>query len=181
MTPSLVITDHDAAAAVLQHDSGVDAAGHVVRGPFTHVLSIVGTWTRPDADEVPPPGGQAVWAAYRAEKLLLTFDDVTRQSVHGDPPREAHVQAIVSLARRLTPQDRVLVHCGAGISRSTAAALVILAHHLGPDREAQAVEHLLALRPQARPHQRMVEMADALLDRQGALYSVVSERLGHLW
>jgi predicted protein tyrosine phosphatase len=62
----------------------------------------------------------------------------------------------------------VLIHCHAGISRSTAAAAVMMAQ-FNPGRETEAFLALLDMRPHAWPNTRIVEFADRLLQRRGAL------------
>jgi predicted protein tyrosine phosphatase len=67
----------------------------------------------------------------------------------------------------------VLVHCEAGVSRSSAAALIMYACWLGPGREREAMDRVLSQRPVAVPNRRMVEIADRLLDRGGRLLHVL--------
>ena len=63
----------------------------------------------------------------------------------------------------------MIVHCWAGISRSTAAAL-ILACALDPARDEQAAaDALRAASPTATPNALMIALADDLLGRQGRL------------
>ena len=51
---------------------------------------------------------------------------------------------LFSLADNLRPVGgKVLIHCGAGISRSAAAAMIIYACWLGPGREQEAMEKVL--------------------------------------
>jgi hypothetical protein len=178
--PSFTITDHATAARILKDGSAVDVVGEVdIRGPFDAVVSIVGrTWSS-CSDGGPPPGDWDVWNAYPAKKLRLVFDDVPRQSIHGDPPSEKDVEQIILFASEV--RGKILLHCGAGISRSGAAALIMITIGMGPGREKEAVDHLLRIRPIARPHEGMVDMADRLLGRESALYVATSERMGAKW
>src|SRR6478735_7680336 len=64
--------------------------------------------------------------------------------------------------------DHELVHCHAGISRSQAAAAILMCQH-APGREEEAFLRLLELRKHGWPNTRMVEFADQLLKRDGAL------------
>ena len=57
----------------------------------------------------------------------LNFDDITEAMADYVEPSEQHVGSIIELAGALSERDRILVHCQAGISRSSAAALIILA------------------------------------------------------
>lgn len=114
----------------------------------------------------PPAGYSTV-----ARKLRLLFSD----TVDEDGPTEDDVRKIISAARGLANQKgRVLIHCQAGISRSSAAAVILHAILLGPGHEEEAVARVVAQRPIARPNRRMIEIADGLLGREGALMRAVA-------
>lgn len=100
---------------------------------------------------------------------LLVADVVTELGATEDD-----VQKIITLADDLrSTTGRVLIHCEAGVSRSTAAALIMYACWLGPGREREAMMRVLAQRPIAMPNRRMVEIGDRLLDRKGRLSAVL--------
>ena len=103
---------------------------------------------------------------------LLVADVVTELGA-----TEQDIQQIITLARELrSATGRVLIHCEAGVSRSSAAALIMYACWLGPGREYEAMMRVLAQRPIAMPNPRMVELADRLLDRKGRLVEVLYQR-----
>ena len=107
-----------------------------------------------------------------ANKLRLLVNDVVTE----EGATENDVLQIVSLAESLrTANGKVLIHCEAGVSRSPAAALIMYACWLGPGREQEAIERVLAQRPLAIPNMRMVELADKLLARGGRLVGVLSD------
>jgi predicted protein tyrosine phosphatase len=84
------------------------------------------------------------------------------------------VRQIIALAEDLrSARGLVLIHCEAGVSRSTAAALIMYACWLGPGYEREAMERVLSLRPIAIPNRRMVALADKLLNREGRLAGVL--------
>jgi predicted protein tyrosine phosphatase len=96
---------------------------------------------------------------------LLIADVVTEEGATEDD-----VQGIIKLAEQLhTCKGKVLIHCEAGVSRSTAAALIIYACWFGRGREHEAMERVLAQRPIAIPNRRMVKLADSLLQLDGRL------------
>jgi predicted protein tyrosine phosphatase len=75
-----------------------------------------------------------------------------------------------------SPGESLLIHCHAGISRSTAVAYAILAARLGPGAEAAAIEALYSLQPNAVPNRHIVALADEILGRGGALLAALDER-----
>lgn len=103
-------------------------------------------------------------------KLRLLIADVLTEL----GATEEDVRQIIRLAEGLQSETgRVLIHCEAGVSRSTAAALIMYAYWLGPGREREAMERVLAQRPVAFPNRRMVELADRMLVRGGRLVGVL--------
>jgi predicted protein tyrosine phosphatase len=100
---------------------------------------------------------------------LLVADAVTEVGA-----TEADIQEIIELAKSLrSSSGRILIHCEAGVSRSSAAALIMYACWLGPGGEREAMKRVLAQRPVSVPNRRMVELADKLLDRRGRLTAVL--------
>lgn len=90
------------------------------------------------------------------------------------PPTEAHARAIIEFARKIQPVDGILLRqCLAGISRSSAAALLCLTEWTGPGHECDCVEHVLAIRPAAQPHRDLVRFGDRILNRNGRLLAAL--------
>lgn len=77
-------------------------------------------------------------------------------------PNENHAQAILKFGRQLPAGARVLIHCFAGVSRSTAAAYLLICQHMHGDEHA-AFELLKEIRPQAQPNRLLVKFGDNLL------------------
>jgi predicted protein tyrosine phosphatase len=137
---------------------------HKGRG-VTHILSILDPeWPDPEAFQAFDPHFRAV----------MRFHD----AIEPDPgillPKKSDVEAILSFGRDAAEAGGLLIHCHAGISRSTAATLMILAQaHPDEDEDALA-DRLLRTRPQAWPNSRMIAFADDLLGRRGRLASAVA-------
>jgi len=105
-------------------------------------------------------------------KLRLLIADVITE----EGASEADVWKIIELADRVRQlSGKVLVHCEAGVSRSSAAALIMHAYWLGPGQEPEAMRRVLAQRPIAIPNRRMVQIADKILGRCGQLLEVVPD------
>jgi predicted protein tyrosine phosphatase len=113
-------------------------------------------------------------AAILAERhLLLTFDDIIEPMEGMVAPSEEHARALLKFVGRWDRKSPIVVHCFAGISRSTAAAF-ITACSLRPDRnEAEIAKSLRAASPFASPNIRLVSFADRLLGRDGRMVSAI--------
>ncbi|HEX7857737.1 MAG TPA: hypothetical protein VF503_29010 [Sphingobium sp.] len=68
----------------------------------------------------------------------------------------------------------LLVHCYHGVGRSAAIALAILADRYGAGAEPDALEDLLAVRPEVTPNLVVVTLADQILGRSGKLIGAVA-------
>ena len=92
-------------------------------------------------------------------------------------PAEEHVAAILAFVRTWPRESPLVIHCYAGISRSTAAAY-IAACALAPERDEDAVaDALRAASPSATPNRLFVEIADRMLGRGGRMVAAVA-RIG---
>ncbi len=101
-------------------------------------------------------------------RLRLVFEDVLTRAEGGATRR--HIERLIEFARHVDfTRGTVLVHCQAGVSRSSAAAAILLAVALGPGREVEARRQILRIRPEARPNLWMLELADEALETGGAL------------
>ena len=85
-----------------------------------------------------------------------------------------------SISRRCSPsvapgsrESPLVLHCWAGISRSTAAAY-IAACALAPDRDEAALALVLReASPSATPNARFIALADDILGRQGRMVDAI--------
>ncbi len=88
-------------------------------------------------------------------------------------PESEHVEQLIAFAQRWDRARPMVVHCWAGISRSTAAAFVSVCA-LDPRNDERIVA--LALRrasPTATPNQRIVSLADDILGRHGRMVAAI--------
>lgn len=110
------------------------------------------------------------------------FDDICEEEDWGREPRLEHVERIVWFVRGLANSSRILVHCQAGISRSTATALGALVA-LGWN-ELEALEHVVSGHPKDRPfcpNELILQHFDKLLGGQlvELLYHTLNLQGGH--
>ena len=133
----------------------------------THVLSIV-------APDDPDPAAFEAFSPHR--RLSLRFHDIIDPVPQRLPPSRGDVELLLAFGREAAaaPAPHLLVHCHAGVSRSTASAALILAQ-AHPERPARdAFDAVARLRPRAWPNLRMVEFGDALLQRNGEIVAAVA-------
>jgi predicted protein tyrosine phosphatase len=102
------------------------------------------------------------------QHLRLYFHDISEPAPGLIAPDIAGVGAILDFAHGWTGARPLLVHCWAGISRSSAAAFMIACAR-DPGREREIAEMLRERAPFATPNRLMVELADDLLRRSGRM------------
>ena len=110
------------------------------------------------------------------KQLILRFDDINQPMDDYVIPQMSHIKRALEFADKIE-DGSLLVHCHAGISRSSAIALAVIAKRLGSGKEEEAVNTLEHINPNCRPNKSIVEMADELLERDGKLYKEVDEKL----
>ena len=128
----------------------------------SHVLSILDPgW--------PEPAHLNIFAVDR--RLKLRFHDIIETQPGWIAPERWDVDLLLAFGRNLTAsrQTHLLIHCHAGISRSTAAATLVVAQ-ARPDRSADEVlREVVRLRPRAWPNLRILELGDEILGRRGEI------------
>ena len=106
--------------------------------------------------------------APRAHLLFSFFDDTSNPS-HPDGPLLQDVKRILDFTSQLPSRAKVLVHCRAGVSRSTAIAYAILCQHSPSGTEMENLLHVQSLRDLVMPNRLIVEFADMILKRKGGM------------
>jgi predicted protein tyrosine phosphatase len=105
--------------------------------------------------------------------LRLAFNDVADEWESDTPPAAHHIEKLIGFGRDWDAEHPMLVHCWAGISRSTAAAYILLCDRLGPGSEAEIAAALRARAPHACPNSLMIRLADDMLNRDGRMVEAI--------
>ena len=127
-------------------------------GP-SHLVSLLDPETMIDTPEGFDP----------ARHLRIGVNDIAEPIDDLIPPTAAHVGELVDFIRGWDQQAPLLVHCWAGISRSTAAAFIALCM-LNEDRPEERLARRIRDRaPHAHPNRLMVALADNVLGREGRM------------
>ena len=141
---------------------GIDELECHCAGGITHVLSILDPgWPEPEA-----LSGFSI-----NRRLRLRFHDVIESQPGWIAPERWDVELLLAFSRDLAVSEEahLLVHCHAGVSRSTAAATLVMAQ-ARPDRPADEVlREVVRLRPRAWPNLRIHEFGDEILGRRGEI------------
>lgn len=105
--------------------------------------------------------------------LKLAMNDIVEPRDNLVPPHEAHVEELIAFTKSWRRDAPMLVHCWAGISRSTAAAFISLCT-LNPERnEGDIAQRMRKLSPTAYPNRMLVSLADDILGREGRMVDAV--------
>ena len=127
-----------------------------------HILSLLGIEGEPDTPHGIDP----------ARHLHIEVDDVPAPFAGDIAPTMEHVQKILEFSSGWDRQGPMIVHCYAGVSRSTAAALVILCQY-NPGRERDAAMALRRAAPHARPNRQLIAAADRFMGLESRLEEAV--------
>lgn len=142
---------------------GLDEIAALRDHSVTHVLSIL------DPDW-PDPADFAEWGEHK--RHTLRFHDIIAEYPGFDAPTPRHVEKVIAFGEAMEaagePVGHLLIHCHAGISRSTASMAVLLARET-PGQEAAVFDRLREIRPRAWPNSRMIAFADEILGCGGRL------------
>lgn len=110
---------------------------------------------------------------------IMHFHDSNAPRAY-QPATARHLLAVTNFAidhAYRSPDAKLLLHCGWGVSRSTAATLFVLAGFdqakNGVCNPEACVRQLLKIRPQAAPDMHIVRMADKSLGLRQALVKAV--------
>jgi len=105
--------------------------------------------------------------------LILGMDDITEPRDGYVAPAVEHVTQLITFVRGWDRTMPLVVHCFAGISRSTAGAYVA-ACALNPHRSELAIAQALRVASlTATPNLRIVSLADRMLDRGGRMTAAI--------
>lgn len=116
-----------------------------------------------------PPGIMA------GNHLFVAVSDIAAAEDGHILASETHVEELVDFARRWDQAAPLLIHCFAGVSRSTAAAF-IAACALRPHRlEEDIAQEVRQRSPTATPNLRLIALGDRLLGRNGRMIAAVTK------
>ena len=120
---------------------------------WTHVVSI---WEKDMEDDL--SCRELIMAVAPCADHLFSFFADTIMPDHPHAPRLQDVKRILAFTSQLPERAKVLVHCRAGVSRSTAIAYAILCQHSKPGMEMENLLHIQTIREWATPNRLIIEL-----------------------
>jgi predicted protein tyrosine phosphatase len=130
----------------------------------SHVLTLLSPGHEQGASREPP----------FERHLQLYFHDIIEPQADLIAPNAGHIGTILEFTQHWSGSSPLLVHCWAGISRSSAAAYMIACAR-NPGYERDIADELRRRAPFATPNRLMVALADRMLARDGRMSAAVDE------
>lgn len=107
------------------------------------------------------------------QRLRMSIHDIEKEEDGFHACADLHMREILDFVGAWDRAAPILIHCYAGISRSTATAYITACAH-NPDIEERRIALALrAVSPTASPNRRFVALADAALGRKGRMSAAI--------
>jgi predicted protein tyrosine phosphatase len=108
--------------------------------------------------------------------LRLSLNDVTAVTPGLSAPRSTDAEKLITFLKSWNQSKPLLIHCWAGVSRSTAAAYTAMCL-LRDEPEDHLAWELRQRSPSATPNRLLIKHVDHLLGRQGRMEKAI-ENIG---
>lgn len=166
--PSILVATSAAVAPETIHVCPLSAVDQMIaRTGARHLVTLINNQLMIET----PPG----IAPHR--HLRVALNDIAGPQPGLVHPNEQHVASLIGFAMAWDHNAPILVHCWAGISRSTAGSFIVLCT-LNPDAsETHIAQALRTASPTATPNRLMIQLADDALMRRGRMVEAI-ERIG---
>ena len=106
--------------------------------------------------------------------LKLGVNDIAEPTQGMIPPDENAVLKLLAFGRTWDETAPMLIHCWAGISRSTASAFTLACERSPDVDEVTIARAMRSLAPHASPNRRIVAIADDMLGRRGRMVDALA-------
>jgi predicted protein tyrosine phosphatase len=131
----------------------------------SHILTVMAK-----VDQVQRPE-----SVLEANHLRVQVDDITEHMDGFLAPNDSHIEQVLNFVRNWDRSAPLVVHCYAGISRSTASAFAAVCM-LNPHRdEVSIARQIRAASPIAAPNRLIVSLADKALGRDGRMLRALDQ------
>jgi len=106
--------------------------------------------------------------------LQVAVHDITDDIGDWQAPGRSDAENVIRFVEPWDKSAPLLIHCWAGISRSTASAFIAACVHNPSTDEEEIAQAIRSASPTASPNQRLVAHADAILGRNGRMSKAVA-------
>jgi predicted protein tyrosine phosphatase len=114
-------------------------------------------------------------ASYVDRHLRLAFHDAHSPAPGVIVPSTQHIAQLLAFLDAWDANESLLVHCRAGIGRSTATAFVAACYRNPHASELDIAVELRRVAPHARPNETLVRLADSMMDRSGRMSAAIAD------
>lgn len=167
---------------VERHEAKAVLIVKIIVCPLSRVQQIVGEY-RPelvvsllDPDfEFPELG-----SSYRYRHLCLHFHDAHDCADGQVAPTAVHMNQLLEFVSNWTRSAPIVIHCRAGIGRSSAAGFIAACVHNPGLSELDIARALRRVSAMARPNELLVQLADSAMARKGRMIEAIRETGRHL-
>ncbi len=135
----------------------------VTRTNASHVVTLINAATVVERPAVITPD----------RHLFIGVSDITAPIDGHIMPSEAHVHILLDFVQQWDRMHPIVIHCWAGISRSTAAAFITACALFPHQDELRIARRLRQASASATPNPVLVSAADQILKRQGRMVSAI--------
>ena len=135
----------------------------VTRTNASHVVTLINAATLVERPAVITPD----------RHLFIGVSDITAPIDGHIMPSEAHVHTLLDFVQQWDRMHPIVIHCWAGISRSTAAAFITACALFPHQDELRIARRLREASASATPNPVLVSAADQILKRQGRMVSAI--------
>ncbi|MCG2785885.1 MAG: tyrosine protein phosphatase [Anaerolineae bacterium] len=113
--------------------------------------------------------------AYFNRHLRLCFNDIHVSTKGQVLPTAKHIDELLAFISLWSRKAPILIHCRAGIGRSTATAFITACLHNPKADEMEIASALRRASPLARPNETLIQLADAAMSRSGRMNNAIAE------
>ena len=107
--------------------------------------------------------------------LMISMDDINEPAEGFVAPSSEHVATALAFIRKWDRAAPMVIHCYAGISRSTASAFMAVCA-LNPNRDELSIaKQIRVASPSAYPNRLIVAHADKALGRNGRMLDALDQ------
>ncbi|HIB17643.1 MAG: hypothetical protein CFH35_01768 [Alphaproteobacteria bacterium MarineAlpha9_Bin5] len=151
---------------------GLNELTEFVNSDVSHIISILDPG-RADPEELAEFPSQ--------NRVVFRFDDVIFTQPGHTHPGANDIDNLIEWGRGLNDArvHHLLVHCHAGVSRSTAAAAILMADK-NPGHEPEVFDQIDRIRRRNWPNSMMIDLADQVLGCNGAFNAALRAHHAHI-